>query len=262
MAERARQREQERSDARGAAGYLDYDYDRFYASNDFDYVERVEASFLRIVLRGLLRLPAGSRVVDLGCGTGFDTWLIDRMGYRAVGVDVSKVAIEKAQRRSGSAHFVQADALTAAESIGRDFDLAYCSGFMAFNWVSSLEEAKAVETARALLGYVRPGGWLVFIWDSILTGERWSPYSDLEPDRMFMNYRVEQVRKLWETVGGCRVRTAGATHKRLVPLLGRAAFSRGVDLCLTPMARQLRRPVQIVALIQRRASVPQTPSAG
>jgi SAM-dependent methyltransferase len=245
LADRARQR------SVSAAGYLDYDYDRFYASNDFDYVERVEAAFLRSVLLGLLRLPRGARVVDLGCGTGFDTWLMDRMGYQAIGVDVSKVAIEKAQRRSGTARFVQADALTAAEEIGGDFDLAYCSGFMAFNWVSSLEEPTAVETARALLGYVRPSGWLVFVWDSILTGERWSPYADLEPDRMFMNYRVSQVRRLWETSGDCRVHSAGATHKRLVPYLGRAAFSRGVDLCLTPVARRLRRPVQIVALVQR-----------
>lgn len=234
-----------------AAGYLDYDYDRFYASTDFDYVERVEAAFLRTVLCSLLRLPAGSSIVDVGCGTGFDTWLMDRMGYRAVGVDISRVAIEKAQRRTGSARFVQADALTAAEQIGREFDLAYCSGFMAFNWVSSLQEPTAVETARALLGYVRPGGWLVFLWDSILTGERWSPYSDLEPERMFMNYRVGEVRQLWETVGDCRIHAAGATHKRLAPYLGRAAFSRGVDLCLTPIARRLRRPVQVVALVQR-----------
>jgi SAM-dependent methyltransferase len=245
LADRARQR------VVSAAGYLDYDYDRFYASTDFDYVERVEASFLSTVLRGLLRLPQGACVVDLGCGTGFDTWLMDRMGYQATGVDVSKVAIEKARRRTGGARFVQADALTAVEQVGCDFDLAYCSGFMAFNWVSSLEELTAVETARALLSYVRPGGWLVFIWDSILTGERWSPYSDLEPDRMFMNYRVDQVRRLWETVGDCRVHHAGATHKRLVPYLGRAAFSRTVDLLLTPIARQLRRPVQTVALIQR-----------
>ena len=168
----------------------------------------------------MLRLPAGARIVDLGCGTGFDTWLLDRMGYRSVGVDVSKVAIEKARRRGGGARFVQADALTAGELISRDFDLAYCSGFMAFNWVSSLDEPTAVETARALLEYVKPGGWLVFLWDSILTGERWSPYTDLEPDRMFMNYRVEEVRRLWERVGMGRVRHAGATHKRLAPYSG------------------------------------------
>jgi SAM-dependent methyltransferase len=245
LADRAQQR------VVSAGGYLDYDYDRFYASTDFDYVERVEAAFLRSVLVGRLRLPTGARIVDLGCGTGFDTWLMDRMGYSAVGVDVSKVAIEKAMRRSGGATFVQADALAGGERIGRDFDLAYCSGFMAFNWVSSLEEQKAVETARVLMGYVKPGGWLVFLWDSILTGERWSPYSDLEPDRMFMNYRVAEVRRLWERVGMGSVRHAAATHKRLAPYLGRAALGRAVDLALTPLARRLRRPVQILALIQR-----------
>jgi SAM-dependent methyltransferase len=250
VADHARQR------AVSAAGYVDYDYDRFYASTDFDYVERVEAAFLRAVLRGRLRLPAGASVVDLGCGTGFDTWLMDRMGYRVVGVDVSRVAIDKARRRLGGARFVLADALLGSSEIGGPFQLAYCSGFMAFNWVSSLEESRAVETARALLEYVRAGGWLVFLWDSILTGERWSPYADLEPDRMFMNFTVPQVRQLWEEVGGCRVRYAGATHKRLAPLLGQRALTRGVDRLLTPIARRWRRPIQIVALVQRTDGAP------
>src|SRR5712692_11072890 len=120
--------------------YRDYDYDRFYAAHDFDYVERVEASFLRAILRGLLDLPDGAAVVDLGCGTGFDTWLIDRMGYRAVGIDSSRVAVEKARQRGGGAQFVLGNALSAHAQVGSGFDVAYCSGFMAFNWVTSLED--------------------------------------------------------------------------------------------------------------------------
>jgi SAM-dependent methyltransferase len=250
VAERARQR------TVSAAGYLDYDYDRFYSESDFDYVERVEAAFVGAILRGLLRLPRGAEVVDMGCGTGFDTWLMDRMGYRAVGVDISPVGIEKARRRGGGARYVLADALAGAAEIGGPFDLVYCSGFMAFNWVASLEEPNALETARVLLDYARPGGWLVFLWDSLLTGERWSPYPDLEPDRMFMNYTVAQLRRLWEQVGGCYDRHAGTTHKRVAPLLGRRAFCRPVDRLLTPLARRLRRPVQVVLLIQRGPAPP------
>jgi SAM-dependent methyltransferase len=234
-----------------SVGYVDYDYDRFYASTDFDYNERVETAFLQSILRGLVRLPGGFQILDVGCGTGFDTWLMDRMGYRAIGVDVSRVAIDRARQRPGGARFVLADALSAHPEIGCQFDLAYCSGFMAFNWVPSLNHPLAIETGRRLLEYVRPGGWLVFVWDSILTGERWSPYPDLEPDRMFMNYTVGQIRELWESVGGCRVRCAGVTHKRLAPLLGRWAFGWVITRTLSPLACRLRRPVQVVALVQR-----------
>jgi SAM-dependent methyltransferase len=241
----------ERPCARSAADYLDYDYDRFYASTDFDYNEKVESAFVEALLQGLLRLPRGSSVIDLGCGTGFDTWLMDRIGYRAIGVDVSRVAIEKAQQRPSKARFIQADVLTARPLLEEAFDVAYCSGFMAFNWVESLHDPAAVQTGRVLLQYVRPGGRLLFIWDSILTGKRWSPYPDLEPDRMFMNYTVDQVRELWQCTGGCRIRWAGVSHKRLAPLLGRRAFCRPVSSLLTPLARRLRRPVQILVIVER-----------
>ena len=234
-----------------STGYLDYDYDRFYSHHDFDYVERVETAFLTVILRGLAKLPDGACVVDVGCGTGFDTWLMDRMGYRAVGVDTSQVAIEKARQRPGGAQFVHGDALTLHDELGCDFDLVYCSGLMAFNWVDSLQEPGALHAARALLGYLRPGGRLVFVWDSILSGRRWSPYADVQPDRMFMNYSLAQVRGLWNAVDNCRIRHAGITHKRLAPLLGRGAFSLPVQLTLSATARSLRRPAQIVVVVQR-----------
>ena len=95
-------------------------------------VRDMQDAFLRAILHGLVRLPKGATVLDLGCGTGFDTWLMDRLGYRALGVDVSRVGIEKARQRGGGARFIIADALTAHVEIGTDWDLVYCSGFMAF----------------------------------------------------------------------------------------------------------------------------------
>src|SRR5439155_5119572 len=112
-----------------SARYLDYDYNRFYSHHDFPYLERVEGAFLEIILCRLAHLPTGASVLDVGCGTGFDTWLMDRMGYRSLGVDTSHVAIEKARQRPGQARFLCCDALTARGEIGSGFDLVYCSGF-------------------------------------------------------------------------------------------------------------------------------------
>jgi hypothetical protein len=173
------------------------------------------------------------------------------MGYRAVGVDTSPVAVEKALRRPGGARFCCSDALTAWGEVGGGFDLVFCSGFMPFNWVPSLEDRAALEMAGALLRYSRPGGWLVFVWDSLLTGRRWSPYPDVQPERMFMNYTVSQVSALWRSVGNCRLHQTSVTHKRLAPLLGKAAFTPPVSGALSAAARCFRRPAQIVTLVQR-----------
>jgi SAM-dependent methyltransferase len=234
-----------------AAGTIDYDYDRFYTLRDFQYEEPVEATFLRALLHGLLRLPPRAAVVDLGCGTGFDAWLMDRMGYQVVGIDTSRVAIEKARQRGGTAQFLHGDALALRPEQVARFDLAYCSGFMVFNWATLPHDPAAVAAARALVQYLRPGGGLVFIWDSILTGERWSPYPDMKPERMWMNYTVAQVRALWEQVEGCEISHAVATHKRLARLLGRRAFSRGVEIAMTAAVQRFRRPVQIVVVVRR-----------
>jgi SAM-dependent methyltransferase len=238
-------------DAVSRTSYVDYDYDRFYTDHDFRYVERVEAAFLDVILRRLVRLPGGASVLDAGCGTGFDTWLMDRMGYEAVGVDTSPVAIEKAVSRTGLARFLCRDALAPPNELGGPFDLVYCSGFMPFNWVPSLQDRTALAAARALLQHSRPGGWLIFVWDSLLTGKRWSPYADVRPERMWMNYTLAQAGALWKAAGDCEIQLASVTHKRLAPWLGRMAFTPHVTAALSAAARTLRRPAQIVTIVRR-----------
>lgn len=44
----------------------------------------------------IARLPSGSRVLDLGCGTGITSNWIARRGHDVVGVDVSSVALRRA----------------------------------------------------------------------------------------------------------------------------------------------------------------------
>ncbi len=48
----------------------------------------------------LARVPAGSRILDLGCGPGWTSLLLARAGYNVVGVDISERMIEIAQERA------------------------------------------------------------------------------------------------------------------------------------------------------------------
>lgn len=70
------------------------------------YVERV----LGYVDRILYGLPAGARVLDLGCGTGNTIAKhISQKGYRVVGVDQSAKMLEIARRVVPEAEFIHAD---------------------------------------------------------------------------------------------------------------------------------------------------------
>jgi ubiquinone/menaquinone biosynthesis C-methylase UbiE len=58
---------------------------------------------------GLSNLPPGSRVVDLGCGSGIFTDVLQRRGYRCTGIDISPKLIRIAQTKFPKAEFFEGD---------------------------------------------------------------------------------------------------------------------------------------------------------
>ena len=81
-------------------------------------------------VRSLLPDIQGKRVLDLGCGTGHFTFLLEALGpSELVGVDLSQgmldIAIKKATERGSAARFVHADA--CAYQPEHPFDLVFSS---------------------------------------------------------------------------------------------------------------------------------------
>jgi 2-polyprenyl-3-methyl-5-hydroxy-6-metoxy-1,4-benzoquinol methylase len=77
------------------------------------------------------------RVLDVGCGTGEHALVAASLGYEAVGVDMSKRAIElaktKAAERGMEARFVVADVLRL-DDLGEQFDAVLdCGLFHVFD---------------------------------------------------------------------------------------------------------------------------------
>jgi ubiquinone/menaquinone biosynthesis C-methylase UbiE len=57
----------------------------------------------------LQRLPAGARLLDLGCGGGHDAGSLDQRGYRIVGVDRTSALLSAGRRRYPLLSLVRAD---------------------------------------------------------------------------------------------------------------------------------------------------------
>jgi SAM-dependent methyltransferase len=66
----------------------------------------------------LVRLPAGARVLDLGCGS---------IGLRALEPDLDITGVDLAQRDDYPGPFVRADAAAGLPFADNEFDLVYCS---------------------------------------------------------------------------------------------------------------------------------------
>ncbi|WP_399880728.1 class I SAM-dependent methyltransferase [Streptomyces sp. BBFR51] len=102
------------------------------------------------------RLAAGSRVLDLGCGSGVPVVRdLAAAGHHVTGVDISATQIRRARQRVPRADFIRADA-TSVEFPAASFD-AVVSLYALIH--IPLEEQPALLTKIA--SWLRPGGWFL-----------------------------------------------------------------------------------------------------
>jgi len=132
------------------------DYDGPSGNNAL--IQQLRAQTMAAVLR---RVPAGSRLIDLGCGTGLDAAYLAERGYRVTATDWSPEMVRRTQQRAASAGLAQRlearrlGIQEIAQLPATAFDAAY-SDLGPLNCVPDLEAA-----ARGLAQVLAPGGWLI-----------------------------------------------------------------------------------------------------
>lgn len=132
------------------------DYDGPRGNNEL--IQRMRRTLWDVVCR---ELPAGSRLLDLGCGTGIDALRFAQLGYPVVATDWSPGMVARAEARMAGAVLpapvsVRQLGIHQLAALDGSFDGIY-SNFGPMNCVPDLA-ATAEECARLLA----PGGVLVF----------------------------------------------------------------------------------------------------
>lgn len=100
-------------------------------------------------------LPPCGRVLDIGCGLGTEAAYLHQLGWRAIGVDLSPVAVREAARRHPGPHFVQANLLDLP-FMPATFDAGVDRG--CFHYLDPADRVGYSEELRRIL---RPGGRLL-----------------------------------------------------------------------------------------------------
>ncbi|MGH8895013.1 MAG: class I SAM-dependent methyltransferase [Actinomycetes bacterium] len=108
------------------------------------------------MVQGVLdRLPAGSTVVDLGCGPGDPATRLLAERHRVLGVDLSMSQLRIARRLAPTSGLVQADLLDLALA-PRSVDAV-----VSFYALGHLPAHAHQPLLRRIAGWLRPGGLLV-----------------------------------------------------------------------------------------------------
>ncbi|WP_347861611.1 class I SAM-dependent methyltransferase [Salimicrobium sp. PL1-032A] len=165
-------------------------------------------------------LGTGAEVLDLGCGDGQGSEMLQEEGYRVTGVDLSSKMIDIAAGRSTEATFLQAD-VTALPFEEESFD-----GVMAINcleWVAS-----PLEAIREIHRVAKPGAIFVAGILGPVAGPRTNSYARLEGEEVVCNtmmpweFRRLAERHGFKTTGMASVPKEGAPDKVEHPLMEQA----------------------------------------
>ena len=112
----------------------------------------------RVLARCATEFRPGSRLLDLGCGTGADAAVLSALGYRVEGVDASAEMVARTRRRGVTANVVDltmAGEETFGTEPGERWDGVY-SNFGALNCLPTLRGL-----GNAMAAGLKPGARLV-----------------------------------------------------------------------------------------------------
>jgi SAM-dependent methyltransferase len=155
---------------------MDHDWDEHYASGEIPWDRgRPAPELVDLVEAGCL--PEG-RALDVGCGTGTNVRYLAGVGYDAVGIDVSALAIELAKAGAegakGSIRFQRLDLLADGPPAG-EFDLVFDRGCL---HVFDEPDDRALY-ARRVAECLAPDG----LWLSLLGSTEGPPREEGPPRR-------------------------------------------------------------------------------
>ncbi|MCO6437096.1 MAG: methyltransferase domain-containing protein [Phycisphaerae bacterium] len=197
-------------------------------------------------------VPAGSRVLELGCGTGVYTrWLTDR-GCTVTAMDISPAMIEQARKRSPDATYVVGDCERPLEHLPEEdrrdaFDIIL--GINTFSYYPNKESA-----LKGYYNLLKPGGRIVFIDMNgtcpLYRIMKWTGKNEMP--QWYPHIRQSNDRRLRELAGAAGLRIAGLTHFVFIPnALGSLAVTllRPIDALLSrlPLIRNWSMRVALLA---------------
>jgi len=189
-------------------------WDLEYRRTPDSYVWGTEASALAVELAG--RVPAGARVIDLGCGEGRDSVFFAQRGFQVTGVEASAAGLRKAERLAGErgVHVRWIESVLPELPPLETFELVYSCG--SIHYVPRRERPELFARLRALTA---PGGLQahVVFTDRHVYEERGERIEYFTPGELAGAFGPDEVLRREERMIECR--QDGRAHHHSVEVL-------------------------------------------
>ena len=110
-------------------------YDAFYSKGGWTYSNWRHRRFLVKKIIKPLKLQKGLKLLEIGCGMGFHSNLLSKLGFEVVGVDLSEAGIEYAKNHFSKPQFFDLDALNLSSEFEYEhFDVIFSRGMSWFHY--------------------------------------------------------------------------------------------------------------------------------
>ena len=178
-----------------------------------------------------LKLPPGSDILDVGCGTGRHAVELAKRGYKVTGIDISSSMLAQAEKAASKAgvevKWMHIDATRFTSNSLFDAAICLCEG--AFGLLGMGDDPMEHELAilRNINAALKPDGRLILTVVNGLSMIRKHTQEDVEKGRFDPITMVEVCPQEYDTSEGKRsvtLRERGFTPPELVTLFRQAGF--------------------------------------
>jgi SAM-dependent methyltransferase len=145
-------------------------YDQFYRQGGWKYTFWAEFWWLRRNLVRRFNLERGAQILEVGCGAGYQTHVLNKMGFRCIGVDRSAAGIEWAREHYPKGTYYCCDAMGEMPFDRNSFDCVFARGLSNYHY--DLLTEQALRTTSRMMEYLKPGGVFVMSIATNLSGSR------------------------------------------------------------------------------------------
>ena len=166
-------------------------YEQFYRTGGWKYSFWKEYWWHRRNVAKRFNLRRGMRILEVACGSGFHTNLLNRMGFTCVGVDRSQAGIKWARSHFPRAVYHCGDVTGEMPVEPGSFDAVLARGCSYYHY--DLMTDQALNTTAHLMRYLKPGGVFIMVIVTDLSGRR-------EPDKIWQN-RLEDYQQHFSSFG-------------------------------------------------------------